>query len=690
MLRRWKRSLQLGIESFKKGNYELAKYYLSSLWGSRAQNPVDEMVPLWLSESLVKSKDYQGAEKVLADYVSEGNAAPKIATRLGYVYILEKKYREARDLLLPLVAGNPSDTGLETRYYLAFAHYKIGETDRALEIADDVLAQNKAGAMHKDFFKLYILLLDKTKQADKSFTALRQYASLYPEDIRARVDLCQALLQKKDYAGIVREAEDVKKSNNGLARTDIYSFVVLTYLEGLSRVGVKSYKNAIEYFDLIKKESADSAKISGLYPYVLYYKAWSLYKLADYKNAIPLFTTIADSFPQSGLVAKSLYLAGWCLYSADDFEGASKYFARLADIKTDTSQRDKALFFRAMSFLNLKKPADAKTLFKSVYTDMPKSDLADDALFEYAGILDAEGKPEDAASSYMRVSTSYPDSPLAEDGLYRRAEVYFTGRLYDKAKNAFYDYRTKYPAGKLLDASLYWGGLTAFNLGEKSLATLLWERIINELPKSAYRANAIIKTAEIYSDSSEYSKTLSLYTELLMKYPVEASSVNAEEKAATLKYLVLGLSKKEAELVAAVERNSRDKTTEGRKAIVGLARLYMTEYGKDKLDAAYSILQPVLGHPEDIDATSDAQYLVAEYFNMKGDYVRAGNEFVKAAVASTNNKDRMAHSIYRAAEMMKAGGKTKDALDLVDRLEKSFPQSDWTIEGRKLVKGLSR
>ncbi len=684
--------LRIGIESYKKGNYELARYYLGALWNARSKVGADEAVPTYLSDAYVKSGDYKGAETILSEYVSgKTGAAPKAITRLGYVFILQKKYAEARDLLAPLVSGAAAqNAGVEPYYYLAFAYYKTGETAKGLEITDRMLAQNKTGGMGRDFYRLHILLLERAKQADKAFATLRQYASLYPEDVRGRIDLCEALLARKDYDGVLRETSDVKKSDPGLAKSDPDSYAIITYLEGLSFVGTKSYKNAIDYFNLLGNERSLSTRVQGLYPYVLYYKGWSFYKLADYKTAVPLFVTVADAYPKSGLVARSLYMAGWCLYSSDDFEGAIRYFTRLADYKADQSQRDRALFFKGMSLLNLSRQADAKPLFRSVYSELPASTLADDAFFEYAGILESEGKVEDAASAYMKVATSYPDSPLAEDGYYRRAEAYFTAKLYDKAKNAFYDYRTRYPAGKLVDASLYWGGLAAYGLGEKSLAVLLWDRIIAEFPKSTYRANAVIKTADIYFDSSEYSKALSLYTELLMKYPMEASSVNAEEKAATLKYLVLGLGKKEAELVAAVERNNRDKTSEGRKAIVGLARLYMTEFGNQKLEAAHSMLLPVLGHNEDPDAASEAQYLVAEYYYIKGDYIRAGNEFVKAAVASTNNKDRMAHSIYRAAEMMKLGGSAKDALDLADRLEKSFPQSDWTIEARKLVKGLSR
>jgi cellulose synthase operon protein C len=682
--------LYLGIEYYRSGNYELAKYNLLRLWNLRNTKTIDAAVPSYLAESYIKTGDYKAAFDVYTQYGASLKAPdPRIDAGLGYVYLKQKKYKEAIDKFKAVAdSGLSAITGFDPYYYLAYAYYLSGNTDEAIDITDRTIAQNKAGSTVKDFYKLKILLLEKTKEIDKAIQASRDFSSLFPDDTQGRVELVKMLLAKKDYAGALREAQAAIAGSKGLAKSDPYSFFLLSYLQGLSQVGVKAYKNAADTLSSINRERLDGAKLGALYPSVLFYRAWSVYKLTDYKGASRLFLAISDQYPSSSLYAKSLYLAGWCQYSSDDFEAALKTFSTLSDSKAEPLYKERARFFKAKSLLNLKLIDEAKSVFKSIYTDTPKSSLAADALFEYAGIASGQGRAEEASASFGKIASDYAESPLAEESLYRRAESFFSGKLYAKAKSAFYDYRVKYPKGKLLDASLYWGGIASFETGEKALAVLLWEKIINELPGSSFRANALIKAAEYYSDTQEYSKSLSFYAELVSKYKAEADSANASEKAATLKYLVLGLGKKEAELLAAIDRNSADKTPEGRKAMVGLAKLYMTEFGKDKLEAAYATLQSVAAHKEDVDASSDAQYLIAEYFAQKGDYVKAGNEFVKAAVLSTNDRDRMAHSIYRAAEMMKKGGNKEDALSLVDRLEKNFPQSDWTTEGKKLVEGL--
>jgi TolA-binding protein len=275
-----------------------------------------------------------------------------------------------------------------------------------------------------------------------------------------------------------------------------------------------------------------------------------------------------------------------------------------------------------------------------------------------------------------------------EDALYRRGEMYFQAKLYEKARNAFYEYRLKFPEGVLIDAALYWGGLCSFHLSEKFGAVLLWEKIIKEYKDSAYRPNAIKKTAEVYTESGDYSKALSLYSELISEYPREASAVDAEASLEELRYLILGLSDREAELTVIIERNKGAKTREGREALLSLAKLYLYEQEAGKQDLAYTLLNQVVEKMEDPDTASRAQFLIAEYYSLKENYIKAGNEFLKAALINPENKDLMAFSIFKAAEMMKLAGKPQEVRDLVERLQKNFPQSQWAEEGKRLLEGL--
>jgi TolA-binding protein len=88
--------------------------------------------------------------------------------------------------------------------------------------------------------------------------------------------------------------------------------------------------------------------------------------------------------------------------------------------------------------------------------------------------------------------------------------------------------------------------------------------------------------------------------------------------------------------------------------------------------------------------TAQGEFLLGEYYYRKNDPVKAAEEFLKAAYTNPQDRDLMAASIYRAAEMMSLAGRRADVRELVGRLEQHFPGSPWTAEARKLMEGGSR
>jgi hypothetical protein len=52
--------------------------------------------------------------------------------------------------------------------------------------------------------------------------------------------------------------------------------------------------------------------------------------------------------------------------------------------------------------------------------------------------------------------------------------------------------------------------------------------------------------------------------------------------------------------------------------------------------------------------------------------------------------DGTAAALYRAAEMLSLEGRTADVREVAARLERYFPDSQWTAEARKLLEGGAR
>ena len=279
----------------------------------------------------------------------------------------------------------------------------------------------------------------------------------------------------------------------------------------------------------------------------------------------------------------------------------------------------------------------------------------------------------------------FPANPLAEEALFKRAEVFAEARSWQQARDAYLEYRTRYPKGRLVDAALYWGGIASAEMGEGFGAVLQWERLSDGYKSSPFRADALRRTAEAYAERGDYGKAVALLTTLYKEYPEEAKAFGTGQRLEELAYRLQGAGEREAALSSTIGREGGAQSAKGRQAMIELAQLYIYE-GSSRLELAPPMLQAVADKKEPATAAR-AQFLLGEYYFRKRDPARAAQEFLKAAVLNPQDADRTAASLYRAAEMMKLAGRAQDVRDLVTRLEKFFPGSQWTAEARKLQEG---
>jgi TolA-binding protein len=231
---------------------------------------------------------------------------------------------------------------------------------------------------------------------------------------------------------------------------------------------------------------------------------------------------------------------------------------------------------------------------------------------------------------------------------------------------------------------LYWGGLSSYELNERFAAVLSWEKLIEAYPSSPFRSDALFRTAELYAERGDFRRALDLFTELLNVHPEEAQAIGAEQRADEIRFLLQGLSDREAALSAIIGREGGARTAKGRDAMIELARMYI--YEGTRLELAQEMLLSILKKDDTVTA-GQAQYMIGEFYYRKSEPVQAAKEFLKVVSINPQNSDLMAVSIYRAAEMMHLAGKQRDVRELVQRLEQYFPDSQWTEEANKLLEG---
>ena len=107
----------------------------------------------------------------------------------------------------------------------------------------------------------------------------------------------------------------------------------------------------------------------------------------------------------------------------------------------------------------------------------------------------------------------------------------------------------------------------------------------------------------------------------------------------------------------------------------------------NRQDLALPLLKKVV-EAEDVDAETAARgkYLQGEYYYRKGKLREAGSRFLQAAISYPRDRDFMASSLYRAAEMALLAGYRQDAEEIMERITKNFPDSQWSEAATDLLK----
>ena len=675
---------RVGAESFRQGAREAAEQFLRRAWDARKEEPVNEVVPLYLAEIMLGRKDVAGARQILTDFLAAGKPGTGAAIiRLGDIALMGDDFATAAGYYTQFRAAFPqSKRAPEAGYLLAYCAFRQGNMDAASAQVNDLLRQDTDAATRQQLLKLRIVLLNGAHRTVEAADALREYVAAYPDDLHSRLDYLKAMFVLKQNAGIITEADAVRKQFPTLSAQDPYAAIVVAYLRGLALIATKDYRDAIGDLASIQPAAAQKSGLGVIVPYARYYLGWGYLRISDFANASRVFDDLVAAYPSHDLTPMIIYLAGWTHFSAGEYQKAAGYFSTLSGSGSQGELAQKSMYLYAKSLLNLKKTDEAVAVLLRIASSKPASPWASDALFDYAGALSDLGQARQAADAYRRLSDTFPDSPLREEAVYRRGETFFTHGMLPEARTAFDEYRARYPKGKLMDAALYWEGEAAQSSGEGMAAALLWEQLIAGFRQSSFRGTAMQQTAEIYAKAGQYAKALDMYTRFISEYPDEARAARADIRVEQVRYLAQGQGDKEAELSAIIARETGDRK---RQATIDLARLYIYS-GDTRADAGYKMLLPIIkeGDPR---GAAQAQVLAGEYYYRKGDLTEAARQFVATALIPRVDPKAAAASLYRAAEMMQLAKKPDEVAAIVKRLESGFPDSEWTAKARILLGG---
>jgi TolA-binding protein len=678
--------LRIGIENFSLGKLDLARSYFQRVWNMRNRIQVSGIAPVYLAEIEMAAGDLDEALSYLElslDYSDDRREL--ISYKIAAIHLESEEWRRASLAFSLFLEEYPeSATYAEAAYQNAYALYRLGDFPGAIDLIADVLGTARGGGLTSSFLLLKSVLHKENGELAAAAATLGEYLPFKSDDYRARMDLIKLLFRLGEYHKVILEVDSTLEDGPFADPASPY-FLLARYMLGLAHISKMEYAQAGDILSGISLEQVQDADLLVIYPYVLFYRGWTSYRLGDFSNAEVDFAALIDGAPDHELQSRAAYLAGWCAYVRGRFTQASTYLLKMSR-NTGSSLQNKSDFMYAKTMFQQGKKQEAAILFENIYLENPGSELSDDALYEYAGVLAALDQLDESVDSYLKVGQEFPSSSLAEESMYRRGELLFSAGRYEGARDAFYDYRIQYTKGALYDAALYWGGLAAYETGEAFRAVLLWEKLIESFLESAFRADSLLRTAEVYEESGDFRKALNYYGEFIATYPNEAKAASAELKSEKLRFLILGQGEHEAELSAIISRKGSG-TREGREAMYELARVYIYKSGS-KQNLAPELLDELISlSGEDPEYAAKAHYLYGEYHYRKNELQKAAQSFLQTVLTYPDDRDLSAQALYRAAEMAIISGNKRDAEELVGRIETLFPSSSWIEEGHKLLGG---
>ncbi|MGQ9615793.1 MAG: tetratricopeptide repeat protein [Spirochaetota bacterium] len=691
----------LGIENYRRGDYPKAEFFLQKAWEKRSDpgTHTGEEVPVYLSEIFLKNEKPDEARKILEEYLKTSEKqAGVLYFRLGTLYLRNREYERASEAFANYIKRKPGGVLIPGALYLAaYCEYRTKRFNSALQYCDSFLNSIKLEEsvediaegiiderVVEDVVRLKARSLIELNRLDEAELFLGLYCNKNPGSEEVRFELLKLLFKRSKYDAVVRESSSMKDDFPGLKESHPFDYLIVQYLKGLSHIALKQYGDAAKSLGEISADDVRRSEAGFILPFWMYYRAYALYRNDRVRDSRKIALEFVASYQNHELYDEALDLGGWCSYSLGDFKKAEELFTLLLE-KGDKKYSERALFFKGKSLKSMGRLEEAKKCFTGIYLDRSPSDgdygYADDALFEHAEIQLAEGEVQKAADMYLELSRRYAKSPLAEEALYKRGEVYLSKGMYAEAKGAFRHYRQSSEEGRLADASIYWEGFATEKLGEKRGALILWEDIIRSYPKSTFRPDALRAAAETYASSEDYRRALDLYTTLINEYPEYAKGINASLRLEEIRYILFGMSKREAELTALMSKSGGVRTKEGRNAMIELSRQYIQE--NQKIERAYQMLSQVI-QQDDPETAARAGVLLGEYYFKIGDFERAGREFFQASLRNPGDRDLVAYALYHSAEMMKLAGRDKEMNELLERLNERFPGSEWSDAGKKL------
>lgn len=222
-----------------------------------------------------------------------------------------------------------------------------------------------------------------------------------------------------------------------------------------------------------------------------------------YRDAVAALTPLLKSHPGNGEVR---LLLGRSQFALKEYAQAITTLHPLTESTEPSALQAEALLLVGRAFFRSGDTVQAIATLERIPALFPGSHLAADAL-HLIGLNYEERREEDAAlEAYARLLRLYPNENLGDTARWQRAWLLYRQGKLQPAVHELSDLLGKYPQSPLKAQALYWRGRMLEELGDKTLATKTYHRLLKEAGDDPYylqaaRQRLALKPAKLPADS---------------------------------------------------------------------------------------------------------------------------------------------------------------------------------------------
>jgi TolA-binding protein len=558
-----------------------------------------ELVPYYVSQIFFLQERYLELIEYAEPWIDEVSTKRKgeMARLLAEAYYYEGNYEKSLEYYA-IYFASPAQINRDDYYAYGYCLYKTGKYEDAITQFNRVINE-------KDALTQIALLnmgdcylkLDKLKYAQNAFKNASQFD--FNEDIKEEAFFNYAKLSYKlsfdPYDEAIQAFEaylDTYPHSN--KKDEAYIFLLNVYMK------TKNYQSALAVIEKIKNPDY---KVKSAYQLAVYNIAVEYYQQKNYDEALRWFQYVAKYDFEKVTLAESYFWQGELKFKKKNFRGAIESYSQFISA-TDSYQSkyfSRAYYGKAYSQLKLKAYTKALENFHQfIHFDKAKN------------------------------------TKLDADAEQRIGDIYFLQKNYQQAISYYRTALNKSDFDK--DYALFQIAMSQGYLMEPESKILTLHSLIDEVPESVYRPQAMFEIGSTYFEMENYQMALDILEDLETNYPSNKLVAESYLKRGLI-YIKLQDNDSSRDAFLYVFENYPNSKA-ANEALISLKEVDMATFTRLAKETGYAGISE-----EDVDA---ANFEEAEEVYLSGNYERSAFLLGHYLTGFPNGRFRQNAHFYKA------------------------------------------